>query len=120
MRCVACEFRWQPEEVDRPGKCPSCEQKASTVERCGQCPVVEVQHYRSLSWTGQLLERVLEHEFDCKHYKIDPGEVNADVREGLKVLESERLRWERERREQADQEREEKTRVMEMQRQRRF
>jgi hypothetical protein len=102
--------------VNVPGPCPSCDQIASTAERCESCPVVEVEHYRATTSTGQLLDRVLEHEFDTKHYHIDPGGVSAEVREGLKVLEHERMRWERETREKADQEREEQQRVREMQR----
>jgi hypothetical protein len=78
--------------------------------------VTEVEHYRESTSTGQLLDRVLEHEFDTKHYHIDPGPVPADVREGLKVLEHERLRWEKETREKADQERQERQSVREMQR----
>ena len=65
---------------------------------------------------GQLLDRVLEHEFDTKHYRIDPGGVNAEVREGLKVLEYERTRWEKETREKAEEERQEQQHVREMQR----
>jgi hypothetical protein len=117
---VACEFRWQPEsgDVNIPGPCPSCEQNASVAERCESCPVVEVEHFRSMTATGHLLERVLEHDFDCKHYRIDPGDISAEVREGLKVLEQERMRWEKETREKADQEREERQRIQEMQRRR--
>jgi len=102
--------------VNVPGPCPSCDQIASTAERCESCPVVEVEHFRATTSTGQLLDRVLEHEFDTKHYHIDPRGVSAEVREGLKVLEHERLRWERETREKANQEREEQRRVREMQR----
>jgi hypothetical protein len=99
-----------------PGPCPSCDQNASVAERCESCPVVEVEHYRATTSTGQLLDRVLEHEFDTKHYHIDPGGISAEVREGLKVVESERTRWEKESREKADQERQEQQRVREMQR----
>ena len=118
VKCIACEYRWQPEstDVNVPGSCPSCEQNASVAERCASCPVVEVEHFRAITSTGQLLDRVLEHEFDCKHYQIDPGDVPADVREGLKVLEQERTRWEKETREEAEREREERRRVQEMQR----
>jgi hypothetical protein len=113
---VACSFRWQTDDVSVPGPCPSCGQNASVAERCESCPVVEVEHYRSTTSTGQLLDRVLEHEFDCKHYRIDPGDVNAEVREGLKVLEQERVRWEKETREKAEEERQEQQRIREMQR----
>lgn len=78
--------------------------------------MVEVEHYRATTSTGQLLDRVLEHEFDCKHYRVEPGAISAEVREGLKVLEHERSRWERESREKADQERQEQQRIREMQR----
>lgn len=78
-----------------------------------------VQHYRATTPAGQLLDRVLEHEFDTKHYRVTTSDVSAEVREGLKVLEGERVRWERETREKADQEREERARVQEMQRKQR-
>jgi hypothetical protein len=118
VKCVACEYRWEPEsnDVNVPGPCPSCDQNASVAERCEMCPVVEVDHYRAITSTGQLLDRVLEHEFDTKHYRIEPGSVAADIREGLKILEQERTRWEKETREEAEREREERTRVQDMQR----
>lgn len=116
VRCVACGYRWQADNVNVPGRCSSCDQMASVAERCESCPVVEVEHYRATTATGQLLDRVLEHEFDCKHYRVDPGGVSAEVREGLKVLEGERSRWERETREEAERKREEQRRVREMQR----
>ena len=77
--------------------------------------MVEVEYYRASTWTGQLLDRVLEHEFDSKHYHVDPGGVSAEVREGLKVLEQERSRWEKETHEKAEQERQEQQRIREMQ-----
>jgi hypothetical protein len=116
VRCVACGYRWKADDVNVPGPCPSCDQNASVAERCESCPVVEVEHYRATTPSGQLLDRVLEHEFDTKHYRVDPGDVSAEVREGLKVLEHERTRWEKETREKADQEREEQQRIREMQR----
>ena len=121
VKCVACDYIWEPEsgDVNVPGECPSCEQFASVPERCESCPVVEVEYFRSVTTTGQFLERVLEHDFDAKHYRIDPGDVNAETREGLKVLEQERVRWEKETREKAEQEREERQRMQEMQRRRR-
>lgn len=118
VKCVACQYIWEPEsgDVNAPGGCPNCDQWASVAERCASCPVLEVEHYRSTSSAGQLLDRVLEHEFDCKHYHIDPGGVSAEVREGLKILESERVRWESETREKQRQEWGDKQRVQEMQR----
>lgn len=78
--------------------------------------MVEVEYYRANTSVGAFLARVLEHEFDTKHYRVDPGAVSAEVREGLKVLEHERGRWEKETRAKADQEREERQRVQDMQR----
>ena len=119
MRCVACGYRWKADDVNVPGVCPSCDQNASVAERCEGCPAVEVEHYRTTTSTGQLLDRVLEHEFDTKHYHVDPGDVSAEIREGLKVLEHERMRWEKETREKAEQERQEQQRVREIQRKQR-
>ena len=116
LRCVACGHRWRTEDVSIPEPCPSCDQNASVAERCESCPVVEVEHYRTTTVTGQLLDRVLEHEFDCKHYRVESSGISAEVREGLKILEHERMRWEQETREKADQEREEQQRIREMQR----
>lgn len=96
--------------------CPSCDQTASAAERCESCPVVEVEYYRMSTATGQLLDRVLEHEFDTKHYHVDPGDVSAEVREGLKILEGERTRWEKDSRDKADQERREQQSIHDMQR----
>jgi len=86
------------------------------IERCESCPTVEVEYYRAVTRAGQLLDRVLEHDFDTKHYRIDPGEVPADVRVGLKVLEQERTKWEKETREKMEQRQEEQRRIQEMQR----
>jgi hypothetical protein len=117
-RCAPCGYQWKTDDPNVPGPCPSCDQNASVAERCESCPVVEVEYYRANTQTGLLLDRVLEHEFDCKHYRIDPGDVSAEVREGLKVLEHERLRWEKETREKAEREREERERIRDMQRRR--
>jgi len=46
------------------------------------------------SQAGRLLEQVLEHEFDTKHYRIAPGSVDAELREAFKILSEERARWE--------------------------
>ena len=119
MRCIACETRWQPDsgDVNVPDACPSCGQFAAVVERCEACPINEVEYHRRISSTGQLLDRILEHEFDCKHYKVDPGEVSVEVREGLKVLEQERGKWEKETRDRQKEEFEERQRIKDMQRQ---
>jgi hypothetical protein len=121
VKCVTCEFEWRPEsnDVNAPGRCPSCDQFASVAQRCPTCPKVEVDYYREATVTGRLLERVLDHEFDAKHYRVDPGSVSVEVRTGLKTLESERSRWEKETREKAEQEREERRLVQEMQRKQR-
>ncbi|HEY6272618.1 MAG TPA: hypothetical protein VIX19_11580 [Terriglobales bacterium] len=115
---MPCEYLWEPEsgDVNAPGGCPNCGQWASVVERCASCPVVEVEHYRSITATGQFLDQVLEHDFDCRHYSVDAGSVRADIREGLKVLEAERTRWETESREKAEEERQERARVAALQR----
>jgi hypothetical protein len=87
-----------------------------SIERCAGCPVAEVEDKRVRTRAGKLLERVLEHEFDCKHYKVEMGEVEVGVREGLKVLEQERGKWEEERAKEREEENEEKRRVVAMQR----
>jgi len=115
MRCAACGHVWKVDDVSMMYECPSCEEVVSSAERCDRCPVNEVERQRETTRTGQLLDRVLEHEFDTKHYRIDPGDVDAEVREGLKVLEGERVRWQNETREKAEREREEKRRIWEMQ-----
>ena len=86
--CV-CGHRWHADDVAAPGPCPSCDQYAAEVVRCESCPAVEVDYYRENTSTGQFLNRVLEHDFDCKHYHLEtPGDVSrAETREGLKVLE---------------------------------
>lgn len=117
VKCVSCNYRWQPasRDVRDHGKCPSCGGKSASAERCYDCPVNEVEHRRRHTRAGRLLERVLEHEFDAKHYKVSPGEVDVEVREGLKILEQERAKWDQETRERAEEEREEKRRVWEAQ-----
>jgi hypothetical protein len=99
-----------------PGACPSCGQWASVAERCEACAVTEIEYRRRSTTTGQLLDRILEHDFDCKHYRMDPGDVSVEIREGLKVLEQERGKWEQETRERQRQEHEERARIKEMQR----
>jgi hypothetical protein len=77
--------------------------------------VTEVEYQRATTPTGRLLNRVLEHEFDAKHYNVDPGGISVEVREGLKVLEQERSKWEQETRERKQQEYEDRQRVRELQ-----
>jgi hypothetical protein len=112
---VACEHRWQPEDIEVPGRCSGCGQSGTIIERCDVCPVVEVDYQRTKTATGRLLDRVLEHEFDSKHYTIDPGEVSIEVRECLKILEQERYKYDKETTERRRQEFEEKQRVRELQ-----
>lgn len=113
-----CGERWEPESGDVTvyGYCPSCNAQAAVVERCEGCPVLEIEHQRARTQSGRLLERVLEHEFDCKHYVVDPSAVDVEVREGLKILEQERGKWEKETRERQEEEREEQRRLLEVQR----
>jgi len=118
VHCVSCDHEWKPEDVAVVEACPSCRQRAATVNRCESCAVNEVQYYREHTATGQLLERVLEHDFDAEHYGVDPGSVPADLREGLKIFRNERFRWEKETREKAEQRREEQRRLREMQQRR--
>ena len=115
MKCIACEHRWQPEDIERPGRCPECGQSSSVTQRCDGCPVTEVEYQRATTPTGRLLNRVLEHEFDAKHYNVDPGAISVEIREGLKVLEQERNKWEQETRERKQQEYEDRQRVRELQ-----
>ena len=49
-----------------------------------------------MSDAGRLLDLVLEHEFDAKHYHVQASEVRCEVRDGYKILEQERSKWERE------------------------
>lgn len=115
VRCVGCGNCWDPDDIDLPGPCASCGQTSATLERCDNCPVTEVAQYRSNTSAGQLLERVLEHEFDCKHYKVDPGSVDVELREGLKVLEQERAKYDKETHEKRQQQFEERQRIQEIQ-----
>jgi hypothetical protein len=115
VRCVGCGNSWEPPDIDLPGRCGSCGQSSATLERCDSCPVLEIAHYRATTAAGQLLERVLEHEFDCKHYKVDPGEVDVELREGLKMLEQERGKFDRQAHERRQQEWEDRQRVQGMQ-----
>lgn len=63
-----------------------------------------------------MFERVLEHEFDTKHYRVGVEDVEAEVREGLKILEQERTKYQNEENEEQQREMVEKQRVMDMQR----
>ena len=93
VRCSACGQIREEDEIEMPGACacgcPTCE-----IERCDDCPAVMVQHMRAHSPAGRLLERVLDHEFDTKHYKVPIEGVDAELRDGLKILEEERARFE--------------------------
>lgn len=86
------------------------------MDKCEDCPSLMVEYYRGRSAAGRLLERVLEHEFDTKHYRVEAGEVDVEVREGLKMLEQERGKFDKEGREERDREMEERSRVVEIQR----
>lgn len=64
--------------------------------RCPNCPVLEVETARMSTPAGRLLERVLDLDFDTKHFRIDWSDITAEEAMALKILEQERAKYERE------------------------
>ena len=77
--------------------------------RCATCPVAEIEYRRAVSPAGRLLERVLELDFDLKHFKLTLSDITVEERDALSILEQERSKWDKEesdrRRDEWDQQR---------------
>ena len=96
IKCTECGTRYDAPFPESPPPCPSCKSTAGILQRCERCPVLEIEHVRSHSAAGALLERVLELDFDAKHFRIGWDEVTAEEAWGLKVLDQERGKWQKE------------------------
>ena len=71
------------------------------------------------STAGRLLDRVLDLEFDLKHFRMSRDEVSCEERDALKTLEHERGKWEQEESRRMMEEREIESKVQAMQSRRR-
>lgn len=96
VRCASCNHSWWCHDTDEPGLCENCDSYYPLILRCDSCPVTGIEHARATSPAGRLLEQVLELDADTKRFKIDWGEVSAEQAFGLRVLDQERSKWERE------------------------
>ena len=94
-----CGARWEPESGDTsfPGSCPGCGARSSAViDRCDSCPVLWLDHARSTTAAGRLLERVLTLDANSKHLSYGPDDVTVEEAQALRVLDGERSKWEKE------------------------
>lgn len=125
VRCTACQHVWEPEDgdlgpSDQPlfrfvGPCPECESTALLAERCDECPVRQLEWARGHSAAGQLLNRILELEFDVKTLHADWSQITVEEAKALRVLDQERSKYQDDERRRMEQEREEKAAVERMQ-----
>ena len=84
------------DDAGAPGPCPSCGKHGFTINRCPTCPLDDLDHVRSTSAAGQLLERVFHLEFVTTNFSMDWGLVSAEEVQGLRALKEERDRWQAE------------------------
>ena len=103
MRCSDCGVTWECDDpgttgalIDYTGACEQCGSRAVVLDRCAHCPVLAVEHYRSITQAGRLLDRVLDLDFDMKHLHIPWSDVTAEEVMGIKILDQERDKWQRE------------------------
>lgn len=68
--------------------------------------MVALDRARAVTAAGRLLERALELEFDARHFRIDWADITCEERDAIKILETERGRWDRESAKRVEQERE--------------
>jgi len=86
--------------------CPSCGVTGAVTERCGDCPVLALEHARECTPAGRLLERTLDLDFDTSHFTVDWADITCEEDQALKILTQERSKWESERRDEQRQEQE--------------
>ena len=103
------------DDTNTPGSCPSCGKRGASTLRCDDCPVNTLDHLRSTTAAGRLLERALDLEFDTGKFKIDWDDVDCELREALRILVHERAVREQELFKRRDEESEERRRVEEAQ-----
>jgi len=101
VECAKCGTQWEPEDTNTPGRCPECGAYECQVNRCDRCPLNDLDHVRSNSSAGRLLERVLQLDFNTEHFAVSWADVSAEEVRGLQILKEERNRWDREKRDEA-------------------
>lgn len=70
------------------------------VERCDQCPLDELDHYRRSSDAGRLLDRVLQLDFAAGSLRVSWDEVTAEEVKALQILREERVKHQGEKHEE--------------------
>ena len=90
VTCTKCGLRRTVEDTGAPGLCPECGERVYRVERCSDCPVGELEHVRSHSRAGRLVDRILQLEFDSKYFSVPWSEVNAEEVKALEIMKDER------------------------------
>ena len=76
------------------------------VERCTGCPLNKLDEARHSSYTGRLLDAVLQLDFNAETFSVSFIEIEAEKIAGLQVLREERQFFQKEEMEQRDRERE--------------
>lgn len=99
VHCLSCGYEWDCEDTGGPddpiyiraGHCASCGSSGITLNRCEDCPILDLEIARSTSHAGRLLNRVLDLDFAFEH-RIPIGDLPVTVEEfeGLKILSQER------------------------------
>ncbi len=97
------------------GNCRSCGSSSVRLSRCDDCPVSVLDSVRASSRAGALLDRILELEFDLKHGLARVDTIVCEERDGLKILEQERGKWEGEEMKEREREREQDAAVRQAQ-----
>jgi predicted RNA-binding Zn-ribbon protein involved in translation (DUF1610 family) len=94
--CISCGHVFEVEDTNCVPKCPNCGEKGARVNRCARCPLNDLDHARSHSAAGRLLNRLTDLEFDVAKFRVDWADVTAEEALGLRILGDERDRYQRE------------------------
>ena len=94
VTCGKCGLVRTVDDTTAPGAC-ECGSVQCTVNRCDHCPVNELEYVRAHSNAGRLFERLLELEFDTKHFSVPWSDVTVEEQRGLQLLEEERDKYRR-------------------------
>ena len=92
-RCLECGTLQHFGDPDFLAPCSSCTSTNSVILHCARCPTEMIDHYRSNSGAGKLLERVLDLDGYLKRYQIGWDNINAEEHRALTILENERAAW---------------------------
>jgi len=100
VHCAECGYRWECDDTgpaNTPiykyaGECEQCESTAIVLDRCAECPILELEWQRQNSAVGRWLEHLLLLDFEVKHFPTAQV-ITVEDATGLRILDQERNKY---------------------------